>query len=258
VGDVNSNNRKNALQADPSVTGDPNSYVAKRAYMGDIDGNYWRFDLADNGDITKKSLINTSQPIYGSSALLLLGNVDQYAFFATGSDLLPTTPATAGGTGTFKMYGVMDVNGTGTQKFAISMAAVTDTSGVATGERPSGSPSVAGDIVFFTTTTESAATPCADFSSKLFSLTYAGTQAYAIGGAGGGGGGGKKGGSTPPAAVATTVGRATAPFVVDQHLYFGTLGKTGGKLEAFGNPSDYNNGVGQVGVRILSWREIKQ
>ena len=58
--------------------------------------------------------------------------------------------------------------------------------------------------------------------------------------------------------MATTAGRATAPFVVDQHLYFGTLGKTGGKLEAFGNPSDYNNGVGQVGVRILSWREIKQ
>jgi len=44
---------------------------------------------------------------------------------------------------------------------------------------------------------------------------------------------------------------------VDQHLYFGTLGKTGGNLVAFGNPSDYNNGVGQVGVRILSWREIR-
>jgi hypothetical protein len=262
VGDVSSNSRKNALQADPSVTGDPNSYVAKRAYLGDIDGNYWRFDFTSSGAITKKSLINTSQPIYGSSALLLLGNVDQYVFFATGSDLLPTTPASAGGTGTFKMYAVRDENGTGKQQFAISLASVTDTSGVATGERPSGSPSVAGDIVFFTTTTQSAATPCDDFSSSLYALTYAGTQAYAVAG-GDSSGDSKKpkdggSGSTTPTAVATTAGRATSPFVVDQHLYFGTLGKTGGKLESFGNPSDYNNGVGQVGVRILSWREIKQ
>jgi hypothetical protein len=260
VGDVASNSRKNALQADPSVTGDPSSYVAKRAYLGDVDGDYWRFDFTGSGAITKRLLINTSQPIYGSSALLLLGNVDQYVFFATGSDLLPTTPASAGGTGTFKMYAVKDENGTGTEQFAISLAPVTDTSGVATGERPSGSPSVAGDIVFFTTTTESAATPCNDFSSSLYALTYAGTQAYAV--AGGGSSGSTKkgngGGSTTPTAVATTVGRATSPFVVDQHLYFGTLGKTGGKLESFGNPSDYNNGVGQVGVRILSWREIKQ
>jgi hypothetical protein len=38
-------------------------------------------------------------------------------------------------------------------------------------------------------------------------------------------------------------------------------GKTGGgggaNIEKFGDPEDYNNGVGQVGVRILSWREIR-
>ena len=47
--------------------------------------------------------------------------------------------------------------------------------------------------------------------------------------------------------------RATAPFIVDQHLAF----SVGGKVEMFGDPNAYNNGVGQAGVRILSWREIR-
>jgi hypothetical protein len=72
--------------------------------------------------------------------------------------------------------------------------------------------------------------------------------------------------------VGTATGRATAPFIVDQHLYFATSAgsggagsgngsstgdRTGAKIEAFGDPEDFNNGVGQVGVRILSWREIR-
>ena len=47
--------------------------------------------------------------------------------------------------------------------------------------------------------------------------------------------------------------RATAPFIVDQHLVFGA----GGNVEMFGDPNDFNNGVGQAGVRILSWREVR-
>jgi hypothetical protein len=31
----------------------------------------------------------------------------------------------------------------------------------------------------------------------------------------------------------------------------------GSNLESFGDPADFNNGIGQVGVRILSWREIR-
>jgi hypothetical protein len=57
--------------------------------------------------------------------------------------------------------------------------------------------------------------------------------------------------------AATVAGRATSPFIVDQHLYFGSAGATGANVEAFGDPDDFNNGVGQVGVRILSWREIR-
>ena len=48
-----------------------------------------------------------------------------------------------------------------------------------------------------------------------------------------------------------------APFIVDQHLYFASAGDGGAMVEAFGDPEDFNNGVGQVGVRILSWREIR-
>jgi hypothetical protein len=47
--------------------------------------------------------------------------------------------------------------------------------------------------------------------------------------------------------------RATSPFISDQHLVFAA----GNKLEMFGDPNDFNNGVGQAGVRILSWRLVK-
>jgi len=47
--------------------------------------------------------------------------------------------------------------------------------------------------------------------------------------------------------------RATAPFIVDQHLAFGA----GGKIDLFGDPTAYNNGIGMAGVRILSWREVR-
>ena len=81
-------------------------------------------------------------------------------------------------------------------------------------------------------------------------MTYAGGAAYDSDG------NGKIDKNESPIA-ATLAGRATAPFIVDQHLYFGTTGATGRNLQAFGDPQDFNNGIGQVGVRILSWREIR-
>ena len=32
---------------------------------------------------------------------------------------------------------------------------------------------------------------------------------------------------------------------------------TGTNLQVFGDTEDFNNGVGQAGVRILSWREVR-
>ena len=54
--------------------------------------------------------------------------------------------------------------------------------------------------------------------------------------------------------VQTTTGaRASAPFIVDQHLVF----SVNGKIQMFGDPEDFNNGVGQAGVRVLSWRTVR-
>ena len=250
VGDVN-NGRKNALQADPTAAGEAASLIVEKAYLGDIDGKYWRFNFTGAGSISVRQMIDTGQPIYASSALLFIGTAEVYMFFATGSDLLPPVAA-AGGIGTFKLYGLKDnapASGA-TTKFAIDLAATSASGGLATGERPSTSPSVAGDIVFYSTTTESVATPCADFTGKLYAVTYLGGAAYDANA------NGKIDNNESPIA-ATVAGRATAPFIVDQHLYLGTAGATGTNVEAFGDPEDFNNGVGQVGVRILSWREIR-
>jgi hypothetical protein len=250
IGDVSGNGRKNALQADPTAAGDNGSIVVNKAYIGDVDGRYWRFAFDQTGTISARLMRDTGQPIYASSALLFIGSTDVYMFFATGSDLLPT--ATTGGTGTFKLYGLKDnspANGS-TLKFARDLSATSDSSGVATGERPSTAPSVAGDIVFYSTTIESASTPCGDYSAHLYALTYAGGAAYDANN------NGRIDNNETPV-VSTVAGRATAPFIVDQHLYLATAGATGANIEAFGDPEDFNNGIGQVGVRILSWREIR-
>lgn len=251
IGDVN-NGRKNAIQADPTAAGDSGSHVVTKAYLGDIDGKYWRFNFNSAGSLTVTQMIDTAQPIYASSALLFIGSADVYMFFATGSDILPSSAP--GGTGTFKLIGLKDnaPAAGATQKFEVPLATVTNQAGtgLATGERPSTSPSVAGDIVFYTTTTETATAPCSDFTAKLYGLTYAGGAAYDSNNSG-------RIEANESRVSATVAGRATSPFIVDQHLYFGSAGAAGAILQAFGDPEDFNNGVGQVGVRILSWREIR-
>ncbi len=250
VPELAANNRKNALQADPTAAGESGSVAVSKAYVGDLDGKYWRFTFTPTGTITANEMVDTGQPIYASSALLFVGTTDVYMFFATGSDLLPVSAP--GGADTFRLYGLKDNSpGAGaTTKFAVDLAKVTNSGGLATGERPSTSPSVAGDIVFYTTTVESAATPCADFSANLYALTYAGGAAYDTNNNG-------KLDNNESVIAKTVAGRATAPFIVDQHLYIGTSGANGSRVEAFGDPEDFNNGIGQVGVRILSWREIR-
>jgi hypothetical protein len=109
---------------------------------------------------------------------------------------------------------------------------------------------VAGDIVFFTTTTGGSTQPCVDATSKLYAFTYLGTAAYDSDGSG------TLSNNESPV-IATTDGRASAPFIVDQHLFIGTSSSLGPGVTMIGDAEDFNNGVGQVGVRILSWREIR-
>ena len=249
VGDVAANGRKNTIQADPSAASDPGNYVVKKAYVGDSDGRYWRFNFDTAGTISTNLMVDTGAPIYASSALLAVGSADLYMFFATGSDILAAT--TPGGSGTFRLYGLKDNGSSALTKFAENLATVTAGSGcTATGERASTAPSVAGDIVFYTTTTETASDVCADFTTKLYGLTYAGGAAYDANA------NGKIDNNESPVAL-TSTGRATSPFIVDQHLFFGTAGKNGVDMRVLGDPEDFNNGIGQVGVRILSWREMR-
>ncbi|HEV3484515.1 MAG TPA: hypothetical protein VG106_03845, partial [Vicinamibacterales bacterium] len=119
VGEKNGNNgRKNALQADPTAAGESGSPTVSKAYLGDVDGRYWRFNIASTGSITSTLMLDTLQPIYASSALLFIGSSEVYTLFATGSDILP--PTTSGGTGIFKLYGLRDNGATASTKFAVN------------------------------------------------------------------------------------------------------------------------------------------
>ena len=249
VGDSATLSIKNALQADPSAAGDNGVPIVKKAYVGDLDGKYWRFDFNSTGAITKLETVDTRQPIFSSSALLFIGSVDVYMFFSTGSDLLPSTSPY--GTGTFRLYALKDrYPAAASIVFSPTLATVGNIGGFANGERPSAAPSVAGDIVFFTTSSTNGNAPCADFTSNLYAYTYLGGAAYDTDNSG------RLENNESPR-VKTVLGRASSPFIVDQHLYFGSAGAGGFNVEVFGDDKDFNNGVGQVGIRILSWREIR-
>jgi hypothetical protein len=137
------------------------------------------------------------------------------------------------------------LEGSNTAAFSIALAKV---DGVGDEEKVSAFPAVAGDIVFFTTTTFKATTPCVGADANLYALTFIGGAAYDSSGDNK-----VSKNESPKIKTLSGAGRATAPFIVDQHLWFGA----GGKVAMFGDPQDFNNGVGEVGVRILSWRQVR-
>jgi hypothetical protein len=236
---------KNALQADPVATGPTNTRYIAKSYIGDLDGRVWRFDLSlDAGGTPEFSGVplrlfdaGATHPLFASMASVNVGGTQDYLFFASGSDSLPSD----GVSQSYKLFGVLDTASIGAAKFTINLEAV---DGAAGDEKPSIFPAVAGDIVFFTTSTFYPATPCREPTANLYAVTFLGGAAYDTNSSGSV----TKTDSTKVRSVEG--GRATAPFVVDQHLVFGA----GGKIEILGDPRDYDNGFGQVGVRILSWR----
>ena len=239
---------KNALQADPVATGPSDSRFIDRTYIGDLDGNVWRFDIGLDGSNNprfpstpvKLAAMGPDQPIFASMATVSVGP-KQYLLFGTGSDLLPMAAQNT----TFKLAGVLDNGGSGTITFQHPLAKV---DGAGDDEVVSSFPAVAGDIVFFTTTTLKPQNPCAMPDANLYALTFAGSAAYDATGD-------NKVSSdeTPKLKTLAGAGRATAPFIVDQHLMFGA----GKNIEVFGDSNDYNTGVGHIGVRILSWRDMR-
>jgi hypothetical protein len=238
---------KNALQADPVATGAADSRYITKAYIGDLDGKVWRFTIGlDASDVPTLSAGTNlysagaaGHPLFSSMAAVTVGT-QQYLFFGTGSDLLPST----GVNDSYKLVGLLEGSST---SFSINL---TKTDGSGDDEKVTAFPAVAGDIVFFTTTSFKPAAPCSNADANLYALTFIGGAAYASSNDADD----KMGkNESPKVKTLSGAGRATAPFIVDQHLWFGA----GENIESFGDPQDFNNGVGQVGVRILSWRALR-
>ena len=238
---------KNALQTDPVATGPADSRYVTKSYIGDLDGNVWRFDISLDG--SNNPIINNrvklyasgaDQPIFNSMATVNVGGTQQYIFYGTGSDILPQTDKNT----VYRLLGVLDNGATGSKTME-RLLTKTGTSSVTSDERVTAFPAVAGDIVFFTTTLLK--TLCVAPDANLYAFTFIGGPAYDNTGD-------NTIGKTDTPLVKTIAGkRATAPYIVDQHLVFGA----GGDVSIFGDSSDYNNGIGQAGVRILSWREVR-
>jgi hypothetical protein len=239
---------KNALMSDPVATGPTDSRYVTRTYIGDLDGNIWRFDFGlDSGGMvkidgtTKLFSAGADQPIYNSMATVTVGT-KQYVFIGTGSDLLPQTDKNT----IYRLLGVLDGGASGSKTFEKLLQKTASGSTITSDERVTAFPAVAGDIVFFTTTVLNAL--CSAPDARLYAFTFIGGPAYDNTGDNA-----VKGSDTP--LVKTIAGqRATAPFIVDQHVVFGAGGSN---VQMFGDQADYNNGIGQAGVRILSWREVR-
>lgn len=257
---------KNALQSDPVATGPLDSRFVTRAYIGDLDGVIWRFDVGlgtggkpviksqvklyvvDTSDPSKPKGSGTTatakgHPLFSSMATVNVGGI-QHLFVGTGSDLLPQT-------GVKQQYALLVIEDQGTQGLRKGIVALEATDGSGSDEKVSAFPAVAGDIVFFTTTTFKQG-GCSVPDANLYAMTFVGGPAYDTNNDGRLSTGGK--GGSDSQRVSTVAGvRATAPFVADQHLVIGT----GSSIQLFGDPQDFNNGVGQAGVRVLSWREVR-
>ena len=243
------NTIKNALQSGPVAAGAAASRFVTKAYIGDLDGRVWRFDMDLDAASHVPKIITTTriydagydQPIFGSMSTVNAGGAAQYIFFGAGSDRLPSVDTTT----TYHLLGVLDNGpGAGTKTFSRTLV---KTSGRTADERVSGLSAIAGDIVFFTTTTFKPAAGCQAEDANLYALTFIGGAAYDSTGD-------HRVDTRDSVVVKTITGeRATAPVIVDQHLVFGTTSR----VAVFGDPARFNNGVGQAGVRVLSWREVR-
>jgi len=118
------------------------------------------------------------------------------------------------------------------------------------GERPAGPPAIAGDVVFFTTVTGDPSVGCFDETTRAYAFTFRGGAAYDTSGDG-------RVGAGDSAVVATLAGRGSAPFVADRHLFLTVTSRQGANVALFGEPREFNTGIGGGVVRLLSWREIR-
>ena len=240
---------KNALVSDPVATGPTDSRYVTRTYIGDLDGNIWRFDFGlGSGDAvsidatTKLYSAGADQPIYNSMATVTVGT-KQYVFIGTGSDLLPQTDKNTHLPAARRPRQWRD------RGEDVREAAPED------GERQHDYLGRARDGVSGGSRRhrvlhdDRAERACVAPDARLYAFTFIGGAAYDNTGDNV-----VKSNQDTPLVKTITGQRATAPFIVDQHVVFGAGGSN---VQMFGDSNDYNNGIGQAGVRILSWREVR-
>jgi Tfp pilus tip-associated adhesin PilY1 len=245
--DPSRNLLKNALHADPSLTGPAGTRFVSHGYIGDTEGTLWRFNLmkGQNGTIALDAGVKVydasqANPIFNTPALVDVDGSNRYIFLSTGTTILPTAKKIQ----SFRLIGLLETaGGPGLKRFDI---ALDRTYGRPGDERPASAPAVAGNVVFFATTTDFPDDPCAVPESELRALTYVGGPAYDTTGD-------DKIDGRDSITITTMTGRSTAITSVDKHVYV----VAGSKMESFGDPQDFNNGIGQMGVRMLSWREVR-
>jgi Tfp pilus tip-associated adhesin PilY1 len=238
---------KNALHADPLGLGPPDGGTVTRVYQGDLDGHLWRFDLAPGpgppGFAGSPRLLldgGADQPVFGSVALLAGSAGRTYLFLGTGSDLLPRAGVTAG----YRFLGLAEASTGITRQFE-SVLRTAGSGGV--DESLAGAPSVAGSVVFFTTSSSRPGSNCEAPEVSLYALTIAGGVAYDANGDH------RRDERDSPVVSRLRIGRATGPVVADRHVFVAT----GDRVQVFGDPDAFNGGAGFLGVRIVSWREIR-
>jgi hypothetical protein len=234
---------KNAIQADPLAERAADGAIV-RVYAGDLDGRLWRFDLSpapQAGFAGAPSLLfsaGADQPIFGSVARLAGSTGQSYLFFGTGSEYLPSGRQAAG----YRVVGLAESTaGTalGFDRVLRTMAA----DGVAEGL--AGAPVLAGSVVFFATTAVGGG--CDPPEASLYALNVGGGVAYDANGDG------RRDAADTPAVSRLRQGKAGMPVVADRHLFVAT----GDRVQVYGDPQGFASGPSPTGLRILSWREVR-
>ena len=106
IGDRPGDGRKNALQADPTAAGESGAVAVSKAYVGDIDGTYWRFTFSPDGyDLGQSNGLHRSAYLCIVCTLVRRhdGRLHVLCYWQR-----PARQQYSGGTGTFKLYGLKD------------------------------------------------------------------------------------------------------------------------------------------------------
>lgn len=238
---------KNALQGDPTGTGPPDTGAVATVYSGDLDGRLWRFDVVSGsgppafaGQPRLLFGAGAGQPILGGIGLLAGIAGQSYLFLGTGGDAL----LRSGVAGGYRLLGLVE-SPVGVVRQFDRLLRTAGLDGI--DETPAASPSVAGAVVYFATTSRASGSACQAAEASLYTLTLGGGAAFDSNGDR------RVDASDEPLVSRVRLGRAVTPVTADRHVFLAT----GDRVQVFGDPEGFGEGAGFAGVRIVSWRELR-